>query len=177
VLVTREPGGTPLGEAVRQLFLEPGRRVAAESEALLLSAARAQHVSDVIAPALSDGKWVVTDRFTMATLAYQGYGRGLPLDALRALAGFATRGYEPDLVLLVDVPVQLSMERVRERAVAGSREDRLEREDAAFHERVRQGYLELARGDARIHVIDGTRPVDDVAGDAWRIVSAAAEGA
>jgi dTMP kinase len=175
VVVTREPGGTPLGDAVRALFLEPGRRIAPEAEALLINAARAQHVSDVIEPARRAGSWVLSDRFSTATLAYQGYGRGLELEALQAQTRFATAGVEPDVVLLIDIPPELSHERVVARAVAsGVAEDRLELEDAAFHARVREGYLALARDDARIRVLDGTRPPQALLADAARILGAAA---
>jgi dTMP kinase len=175
VVVTREPGGTPLGEAVRALFLEPGRRVCAEAEALLMNAARAQHVADVIEPALAEGAWVLCDRFATATLAYQGYGRGLELETLQNIARFATAGVEPDVVLLVDVPAEVSHERVVARAAAsGQGEDRLELENAAFHTRVRDGYLALAREDARIRVLDGTRPPQALLADAARILGAAA---
>ena len=175
VVVTREPGGTPLGEAVRALFLEPGRHVCAEAEALLMNAARAQHVADVIEPALAEGAWVLCDRFATATLAYQGYGRGLELETLQNIARFATAGVEPDVVLLVDVPPEVSHERVVARAAAsGQGEDRLELENAAFHARVRDGYLALAREDARIRVLDGTRPPQALLADAARILGAAA---
>ncbi len=143
-----------------------------------MNAARAEHVADVIAPALAAGRWVVTDRFTTATLAYQGFGRGLARERLQAIGAFAAGGCEPHIVLLVDIPVELSMSRVAARAAAaGVGEDRLERENAAFHERVRAGYLALAREDPRIHVIDGTQPVEDVVAEAWRIVSTVPEPA
>jgi dTMP kinase len=175
VVVTREPGGTPLGDAVRALFLEPGRRISAEAEALLINAARAQHVSDVIEPARREGSWVLSDRFSTATLAYQGYGRGLELEALQAQTRFATAGVEPDVVLLIDIPPELSHERVVARAASsGVGEDRLELEDSAFHARVREGYLALAREDARIRVLDGTRPPQALLADAARILGAAA---
>jgi dTMP kinase len=171
VLETREPGGTALGERVRALFLDPDARLDARAEALLLNAARAQLVEDEIAQALAGGRWVVSDRFAESTLAYQGYGRGLDQTALRALAAFATAGLEPQLVLLVDVPPEVSRARVRGRANA---EDRVEREDDAFHARVRAGYLALARADARIHVLDGTREPAEVLEAAWAYVAALA---
>jgi dTMP kinase len=114
-------------------------------------------VRETIEPALAAGTWVVSDRFSTSTLAYQGFGRGLDIDALRALAAFATGGLEPDLVLLVDVPVAVSRARVRGRPGA---EDRVEREDDAFHERVRDGYLRLAAHDPRMRVLDGTLSPD-----------------
>jgi dTMP kinase len=156
---TREPGGTALGERVRALFLDPAGRIEARAEALLLNAARAQLVRETIAPALAAGNWVVSDRFSTSTLAYQGYGRGLELDGLRSLAAFATGGLEPDLVLLVDIPPEVSRERLRGRPGA---DDRVEREDDAFHARVRAGYLELAAGDARMRVLDGMLAPDEL---------------
>jgi dTMP kinase len=156
---TREPGGTALGERVRALFLDPAGRIEARAEALLLNAARAQLVRETIAPALAAGNWVVSDRFATSTLAYQGYGRGLELDGLRSLAAFATGGLEPDLVLLVDISPDVSRERLRGRPGA---DDRVEREDDAFHARVRAGYLELAAGDARMRVLDGMLAPDEL---------------
>jgi dTMP kinase len=149
---------------VRAIFLDPGALVDARAEALLLNAARAQLVRDEIAPALDAGEWVVSDRFADSTLAYQGYGRGLDLSALRALAAFATGALEPRIVLLVDVPPDLSRARVRGRP--GS-EDRVEREDDAFHGRVREGYLALAATDPRMRVLDGTLPPEALLEAAW----------
>lgn len=158
-LVTREPGGTPLGESVRRIFLEPGADVDPLAEAFLLNAARAQLVRTTIAPALEAGRWVLSDRFSTSTLAYQGYGRGVDLDTLRTLIGEATGGLEPDVILLVDVRPELSRERTdRRNSGNASDADRLERESSAFHARVRDGYLTLARSDPRIRVLDGTLP-------------------
>ncbi len=130
----------------------------------MLCAARAQHVREVIEPALAAGAWVLCDRFVLATLAYQGYGRGLPLDVLRGLCHAATSGRMPDLTFLIDVPVDVSFERVRERTAAvGQAADRLEREGASFHARVREGYLALAAADPdAVVVLDGTLPPRDV---------------
>jgi len=140
-----------------------------------MSADRAEHVATVIRPALESGSWVFSDRFATATFAYQGYGRGLPLEALRMLTAFATGGLEPDVVLLVDVPVSVSRERVAARAKAmGIAIDRLEREDDAFHERVRAGYLALAGDDPRMHVLDGMRPASELVDEAERILGKAA---
>jgi len=159
VVATREPGGTPLGDALRAVFVAPNVRIAPMAEALIVNASRAQHVQDVIEPALGAGIVVLCDRFGEATLAYQGYGRGLDLRRLRKLIACATGGRVPDLTLLVDIDVALSRERVTLRAHAASDAiDRLEREGAAFHERVRAGYLDLARGNARIAILDGALP-------------------
>jgi len=148
---------------LRALFVEPGLQIRPLAEAFILNASRAQHVDEVIEPALRDGRFVLCDRFSDATLAYQGYGRGVELALLRSLAHVATRGLEPDLTLLIDVSVALSQARVAARTDAGGAgADRLEREDAAFHERVRAGYLTLARAEPRIVTIDGSQPPDAV---------------
>ena len=158
VLVTREPGGTPLGDAVRAIALDRTIAAGPVAEALLMNAARAQHVAAAIRPALEAGRTVLCDRYVDSTLAYQGYGRGLDLNVLRALCDAATGGLTPDVTLIVDVPVNVSRERMRKRGVAA---DRMEAEDDAFHERVRQGYLALAkRGGA--YVLDGTLEASEV---------------
>ena len=158
--VTAEPGATALGAELRGLLLDPHLPPVAErTEALLLAADRAQHVAEVVAPALAAGRWVVTDRFSGSTLAYQGYGRGLDLDELRRLVDWATGGIEPDLNVLVDIPLD-----VARRRRAGGDDDRLESLGDPFHERVRSGYLALAAADpGRWVVIDGTGGVDEVA--------------
>lgn len=158
VFLTREPGGTPVGDAVRVIFLDRSIRIEPMTEALLIGAARVQHVERAIRPALHAGRAVVCDRFVDSTLAYQGYGRGLDLVELRQLCELAAGGLNPDLTLLVDVPVEVSRDRRRER---GGALDRLESEADEFYERVRAGYLELARGP-RHRAIDGTLPRGDV---------------
>jgi len=160
VTITAEPGATALGAGLRRLLLDPGLPpVAARTEALLLAADRAQHVAEVVAPALAAGRWVVTDRFTGSTLAYQGYGRGLDLEELRRLVDWATAGLEPDLNVLVDVPLEVARRRRR-----GGGDDRLESLGEDFHQRVRAGYLALAAGDpGRWAVVDGEGAVDEVA--------------
>ncbi|HEX3946211.1 MAG TPA: dTMP kinase, partial [Acidimicrobiales bacterium] len=149
-----------LGRALRRLLLDPDRgSPTPRAEALLMAADRAEHVDQVIAPALARGRWVVTDRFSGSTLAYQGWGRQLPTEPLRQLVGWATGGLEPDLSVLVDVPLEVA----RQRLGAGDG-DRLERLDADFHERVRHGFVALARSDPeQWAVVDGTRPPDAVA--------------
>jgi dTMP kinase len=151
-LVTFEPGGTPAGSAIREFFLNRSIAIGPLTEAFLVNAARAQHVADEIRPALEAGRIVVCDRFTDSTLAYQGYGRGIDLDVLGKLCELATGGLAPDIVFVVDVPVQVALARMQTRAEAP---DRIEAEGAAFHERVRQGFLELARSP-RHRVLDGT---------------------
>lgn len=158
---TREPGGTPLGEKLRTLLIDPLRQMAAEAEALILSASRAELVDKVIEPSLREGKLVVCDRFWDATLAYQGYGRGLPIETLVRLTTFAARRIEPDMTFLLDVPVSLSQARIRGRLGFA---DRMERESLEFHERVARGYRALAAAAAhRFVVVDGRRSEDEIA--------------
>ena len=160
LVVTSEPGSTTLGAQLRSLLLRPDLPPVAErSEALLMAADRAQHVAEVVAPALAAGRWVVTDRFSGSTLAYQGYGRGLDLEELKRLVSWATAGVTPDLNVLVDVPLDVARARRR-----SGEDDRLESLDEAFHERVRRGYLALAEADpARWVVVDGVGDLLDVA--------------
>lgn len=169
-LVTREPGGTALGRLIRRVLLETGGQpVTSPAELFLYLADRAQHVQEVILPALKAGRIVICDRYTDSTLAYQGYGRGLDLELLRRLNDIANSGVQPDLTLLLDCPVELGLSRTAQRrldagAEGRNREDRFERETLVFHERVRAGFLELARREPnRFRVIDGTRPVGEVA--------------
>lgn len=157
---TREPGGTPLGEAVREVVLDrPDLDVPAESELFLILAARAVFVRDVVRPALAEGKIVVADRFSLSTLAYQGYGRGLDLDAIRQAIGLATGGLEPDLCLLLDVPLEESGARRRR---GGGDADRIEREGEDFRRTVREGYLALAETEPGVQVVDGRGTPEEV---------------
>ncbi|HUY11089.1 MAG TPA: dTMP kinase [Candidatus Dormibacteraeota bacterium] len=151
VTTTREPGGSPLGEDIRALFLRPGLAVDPVAEAMLVNAARAQHVATVIRPALERGELVLCDRFTDSTLAYQGYGRGLNLTMLAGLCEAATQGLAPTLTILLDCTLRLSQERLGSRGLAA---DRLEAEGEAFHARVREGFLALARASERHLVLD-----------------------
>lgn len=151
-VLTREPGGTPLGERIRDLLLSD--EMDARTEALLMAAARAQHVAEVIAPALAAGRHVVTDRFTASSLAYQGAARGLGIEDVRALSTFATAGLQPDLYVLLDVPLSVASAR------RPPTDDRFEGEDSAFHERVRDGFRSLV--DDRWLVVDGTLPVQEI---------------
>jgi dTMP kinase len=160
-LLTVEPGATELGGAIRTLLLEQrSREVSPLAELLLFFADRAQHVHEVVRPALTAGRIVVSDRYADSTTAYQGYGRGLSLDLIRTLTTHATDGLAPDLTLLLDLPVEVGLARARRRGAA----DRMESEDVGFHERVRQGYLTLAAEEpARWVVIDATGSEDEVA--------------
>lgn len=163
-LVTREPGGTELGTMLRRVLLEAGGTpIAPASELFLYLADRAQHVREVIIPAVAAGKIVLCDRFTDSTLAYQGYGRGLDLELLRQFNRVADDGMRPDLTLLLDCPVAIGLGRTASRLaqsqVNSPMEDRFERERLQFHEKVRAGFLALARQEpARIRVIDAAQP-------------------
>lgn len=167
-VLTFEPGATALGLSLRRLLLDPALpAVTDRSEALLMAADRAQHVTEVVAPALDAGSWVVTDRFSGSTLAYQGYGRGLERAELAILVGWATGGISPDLTVLIEVPVAVAGERQPDRA-----DDRLESLGAPFFERVASGFRQLAADNPRTWVVvDGTGPPDDVAAGVWSEVS------
>ncbi len=161
-LVTREPGGTPLAEKLRALVLEPGHGpVAPIEELLIMFAARASHVAAVIRPALRHGRWVLCDRFTDASEAYQGGGRGVSPAAIRQLARIAHPRLTPDLTFIFDAPAAVARARVTGR---GKGHDRIEAEDTDFFERVRQAYLAIAKREPeRVRVIDATRPEAQVA--------------
>ncbi|MGH7231997.1 MAG: dTMP kinase [Nitrospiraceae bacterium] len=180
VMETREPGGTPIAERIRELLLgmslASGRHesapatepLTAECEAALIFAARSQHVAAVIEPALTEGAMVLCDRFSDSTLAYQGYARGLPLRTLHAMNRFATCGLTPDLTLLFDLPVAVGLKRRRQQ---GTQQNRLDRESARFHERVRKGFLDLhTRHARRIRLVDARADPDAVADKAAMIV-------
>jgi dTMP kinase len=170
VIVTREPGGTPIAEAIRGVLLNPDHDgMGSTAELLLYAAARAQHVYEKIAPALAAGQIVLCDRFADSTTAYQGAGRGLHADLLHTLNEIATGGVWPDCTLLIDVPVEVGLERARGRG----RKDRIEQESIDFHERVRQGFLNLATAEpSRIHLIPGEAPVEAVHDSICRAVDA-----
>ncbi|MDR5171455.1 dTMP kinase [Methylobacillus flagellatus] len=157
VVSTREPGGTQLGEKLRELLLH--ERMHAETETLLMFAARREHIAEVIEPALARGAWVVSDRFTDASFAYQCGGRGVPREKVEALEAWVQQDLQPDLTLLFDVPVEVSVARL-----AAAREpDKFERESAEFFRRIRNGYLARAEAQPqRFRLVDGNRPLDDV---------------
>jgi dTMP kinase len=160
-LKTREPGGTRLGERIRELLLDPSFKTMNEhAEVLLYSASRAQLVHEVIQPALSKGMWVLVDRYIDATLAYQGFGRGLAPEPLRQIQDWGTGGLWPDLTILLDCDVGVASSRMKARNEA---EDRMEQESGLFHQRVREGYLELARSaPERFVVVDANRALPEV---------------
>jgi len=161
VVVTREPGGTPVGDQIREVLMNlKNVSIVPRTEILLFLAARAQHVDGLIHPALEQGRIVLCDRFSDSTMAYQGYGHQTDLDTLHALLEFSTGGLTPDLTLLLDIPVNAGMERKK-----GNRTEwnRLDAYEDAFHERVRQGYLALAEAEpARWIVIDAARTKEEV---------------
>lgn len=159
---TREPGGTPLGDALRSLVLHPDHRgMAPETELLMIFAARKEHIERVIVPALEQGRWVLSDRFTEASYAYQGGGRGIASAHIEWLEGWVQAGLAPDLTLLLDAPVEISLARARARAEIEP--DRFHREETAFFQRVREAYLARSQRDPeRIRVIDAAPPLDQV---------------
>lgn len=161
VLYTREPGGTPMGEAVRKILLDPQHKeINPVAEALLYAAARAQHVAQVIKPALLEGQIVLCDRFVDSSLAYQGFARGLSIELLEKINEPATAGLRPDLVLLLDFVSAAGLERI---AGAGRAADRIEQESLDFHRKVRAGYLTLARRDPRRYrVIDANGTIEQI---------------
>ena len=162
VVVTREPGGTYIAELIREELLKkahPEENLGSNAELLLMFAARSQHIEKLIIPALKRGAWVLCDRFTDSTIAYQGYGRGLAMESIQALKHIVQNGLEPDATYWLDAPVEIGMGRARNRGPA----DRFEVEEMAFFERVRQGFVELAEGNSkRIIKIDAAVELKDV---------------
>lgn len=177
VLITREPGGTPVAEAVRELVLSSGyTAMSVQTELLLYAAARADHVHQVVIPGLAAGKVVLCDRFIDSTLAYQGFARGLEIATIETIHHLTTGGLMPDRTYLFDLPEEEGLRRARARG----RADRLEQESIAFHARVRQGFLELARhAPSRITILDGGLSMDELADrlarDASRLLTQAPE--
>jgi dTMP kinase len=160
VVLTREPGGTPLAENIRRMLLEHGNEPLPDvAELLLFFAARSLHINNTIQPALDAGVWVVCDRFTDASRAYQGYGRGIDMQRIDYLAEWVEDGLNPDLTILLDAPADIGMSRAEQRGET----DRLESEEHSFYQRIRQGYLELAKANkSRFVVVDASGSMDDV---------------
>jgi dTMP kinase len=160
VVTSREPGGTPMAEKIRQLLLDHGQEpLPAIAELLLFFAARSLHLQNMILPALDDGTWVISDRFTDASRAYQAAGRGLPADSVETLAGWVLSGLEPDLTILLDAPAETGMRRAASRGEG----DRMDNETLDFYERVREAYLQLAdRDPERFLVVNADQPLEAV---------------
>ena len=173
VITTREPGGTPIGDQIRQVLVRmENKELHPRTEILLFLAARAQLVEQVIKPALQDGKIILCDRYGDSTLAYQGYGHGLDLEQLRRMLDFATDHLKPDLTILLDLDVKTGLMRKK----AEDEWNRLDAYDALFHERVRQGYLQLAREEPeRWRIVDASQAIDAVQEDLFRIILGALE--
>lgn len=172
---TREPGGTAIGEAIRNILQhnEAGEAPCERTELLLFEASRNQLVEKVIRPHLEKGKWVICDRFIDSTTAYQGYGRGLPVEEIQAINRFSANGIVPDLTLLLDLDVATGFERITQRYLAlGESADRFEKEDRSFHERIREGYLKLAKEDPkRFRIINAAKKPAAVATAIWDTVN------
>lgn len=165
VLTTREPGGSPIAEQIRQIILDV-RNVTmdARTEALLFAAQRRQHLVDRILPHLQAGEMVISDRFVHSSLAYQGIARDISVDKIWQINEFAIEGYMPDITLLIDVPAEVGLQRIY--AARGQRQfDRLDREDLTFHNKVRQAFLTFAKEDKRMVVVDGNQTLERVAQD------------
>lgn len=163
VVFTREPGGTEISEQIRRVLLNPDNHaMTVNTEILLYAAARAQHVDQVVNPGLEQGHVVICDRFVDSTMAYQGYGRNIDLQVIHHLNALATRGLEPDLTIILDLPVEVGLARVKARSIEGQ-PDRLEQELTEFHQRVRTGFLKIAEQHAeRCRVIDATTSAEVV---------------
>ncbi len=174
VTLTREPGGTKIGDQVRKILLDPANKaLEPKAELLLYAAARAQHLEELVRPELASGKIVLCDRFSDATLAYQGYGRGLDVEMIQALDRMVTAGLRPDMTVLLDIDAAAGLSRARGRNSSRGLETeaRFENEDLAFHERVRQGYLLLARREPdRFRVVDASPAPDMIQNNIRKIV-------
>ncbi|RLI55996.1 MAG: dTMP kinase [Candidatus Thorarchaeota archaeon] len=159
VILTREPGGVELSERIRSILIETGLNISSRAELLLFLASRAQHTDELIRPSLRKGHIVVCDRYIDASVAYQGYGRGLSIEMIKRLNDWATGGIRPNLTVLLDLSPEEGLKRVR----ASKKMDRIEGENLEFHRRVREGYLEIARSDPdRFLVLDATRSMEEI---------------
>jgi len=169
VVLTREPGGTPLAESIREVVLDrEDEAISSEAELLLMFAARAVHLTNKIVPALQRGAWVICDRFTDATVAYQGFGRGQSLEFIQTLADNVQNSLWPDLTILLDAPIELGLERVAKRGES----NRFETEKLEFFSKVRDGYLHLVKNNPeRIHHIDAVQSIDTVTSDIVKLIN------
>lgn len=160
VILTREPGGTPIAESIRDLLLDKNTAgLDMTAELLLFEAARAQHVAELVRPALDGGTIVICDRYADSTTAYQSYGRNMPLEQVEALNYTATAGVVPDITFLIDLPVEIGLARAK----AGQAGDRMEQEDLSFHQRVRDGFLQIAQQEShRTRIIDGMETIETI---------------
>jgi len=176
---TLEPGGTGIGQDIRRLLLDPrNSHLSPLAELILYAADRAQHIEEVIKPALDQGKWVICDRFFDATVAYQGSGRGMDMDLIMTLNKKVTKGIRPDITLLLDCPPEMGIERAlkRNHALPQAGQDRFEREKMEFHKMVRSGYLEIARNERRFSIIDATLSEDVVEEEIFKVIRPYLEG-
>jgi len=171
---TLEPGGTRIGQDIRRLLLDSrNSHLSPLAELVLYEADRAQHVEEIIRPALAQGKWVICDRFFDATVAYQGAGRGLDIDLIMTLNSKVTGGLTPDITLLLDCPPEMGIERALKRNNASTQDgqDRFEREKMEFHKKVRNAYLDISRNEKRFSIIDASLPEDPVEEEIFRIIA------
>ena len=172
VITTREPGGTELGRQLREAFLETHEKVAPMAELLAFAADRAQHVEYLIKPALAEGKIVISDRYADATFAYQGAGRGFPADKVNQVIALATGGLKPDLTIFFDIPVEMAITRMSDRAESEAKANRMDAEAAEFYHRVRDAYLTIAAAEPkRFIVVDASGSVEEIQGKVDEIVS------
>lgn len=172
VIMTREPGGTELGRQLREAFLETHEKVAPMAELLAFAADRAQHVEYLIKPALAAGKVVISDRYADATFAYQGAGRGFPADKVNQVIALATGGLKPDLTLFFDIPVEMAITRMSDRAESEAKANRMDAETAEFYHRVRDAYLTIAAAEPeRFIIVEASGSVEEIQGKVDEIVS------
>lgn len=172
VITTREPGGTELGRQLREAFLETHEKVAPMAELLAFAADRAQHVEYFIKPALAEGKVVISDRYADATFAYQGAGRGFPADKVNQVIALATGGLKPDLTLFFDIPVEMAINRMSDRAESEAKANRMDAETAEFYHRVRDAYLTIAAAEPeRFIIVDASGSVEEIQGKVDAIVA------
>lgn len=170
LVTTREPGGSVIAEHIREVILDVSHtEMDARTEALLFAAQRRQHLVEKIIPSINEGRWVISDRFIHSSLAYQGVARGIPVEEIRMINDFAIQGYQPDVVLLIDVPAEVGLERIYQ-SRRHCKFDRLDREDIEFHSKVRQAFLDFANKDENMVVIDGNQPIEQVVQACYQVL-------